>query len=170
MSVSQAPDPIADDSKALPHDPYFEDYVVGAVWRSTGMTLTESQIVDFALRYDPQRFHIDAEAAAHSHFGGLISSGWQTIAVTFRLLVQAGLLGSSAMGSPGIENLRWHRPVRPGDTVRGEAEIVDKRESGSKPDRGYLTVDFRALNQRDEVVLSYRCTEIVARRMAGTND
>ncbi len=145
-------------------DLYYEDYEPGQVFRSAGITLTESEIIDFALRYDPQPFHIDLDAAARSHFGGLIASGWQVVALSFRAIVDAGLLRGGAMGSPGLEALSWLKPVRPGDTIRTRAEVTAKRDSKRRDDRGYVTVSFEVFNQRDELVMTYSCPEIIAKR------
>jgi acyl dehydratase len=143
---------------------YFEDYAVGDVFRSAGYTLTEAAILDFALAYDPQPFHIDKGAAERSHFGGLIASGWQIGVISFRLLVDAGLLRGGSMGAPGLDNVRWLRPVRAGDTIHAEATVLEARPSTSRADRGYVTIDFRVFNQHEEVVMTYRCPEIIARR------
>ena len=143
---------------------YFEDFQVGERFTSRGLTLSEAQIIDFALSYDPQPFHMDKEAAAASPFGGLIASGFQTFALAFRLFYQENLIAACSLGSPGVERLRWHRPVRPGDTLRTEVEVKELRPSGSKPDRGYATMAYTAKNQNDEIVLSFTCTQIFKRR------
>lgn len=143
---------------------YYEDYTVGEVVRGLGYTLTEAAIVTWALEYDPQPFHLDREAAAQSPYGGLIASGWQVGSISFRLLVQAGLLGEASLGSPGIDELRWRLPVRPGDTIRPEAEVLEMRVSSSKPDRGLVTIGTRVRNQKDEVVLTMRAVQLVKRR------
>ena len=143
---------------------FFEDFEPGQRFRSRGVTLSEAQILDFALTYDPQPFHIDREAAERSHFGGIIASGFQTLALSFRMFYQENLLASSAMGSPGMLELRWLRPVRPGDTLYTEAEVTEKRPSSSKPDRGTLVVAFSVKNQIDEAVMTYTTTIILLRR------
>lgn len=143
---------------------FYEDYSVGEVIRSAAITLTEADIIDFAFKYDPQPFHIDKLSAEKSIYGGLIASGWQVIAVTFRMLVQAGFLGEGSMGSPGVEELKWMLPVRPGDTLRGEVEILDMRVSTSKPDRGLVRMAYRIINQKGETVSSLRSTQLVKRR------
>ncbi|MCW5731980.1 MAG: MaoC family dehydratase [Alphaproteobacteria bacterium] len=143
---------------------YYEDYSVGEVIKADGVTLSEADILDFAFRYDPQPFHLDKEAAAKSIYGGLIASGWQVGAVTFRMLVQAGVLGRGSMGSPGLDELRWTKPVRPGDTLYAEAEVTDMRPSQSKPDRGLVFMTYRVRNQSGEVVMSFRSTQLIRRR------
>jgi acyl dehydratase len=143
---------------------YFEDYRVGDTISSAGVTLTEASIIDFATTYDPQPFHIDVVAAEESQFGGLIASGWQVIALSFRLLVDAGFLKGTGMGSPGLDELKWLRPVRPGDTIRCEATVISAKPSAKRDDRGYVTLDFSVFNQHGEVVATYRCPEIIRRR------
>ena len=146
---------------------FFEDFRVGERFASRGVTVSEAMIVDFALTYDPQPFHIDKEAAAEGPFGGLIASGFQTLALAFRLFYQENVIAGCSLGSPGLEKLRWHRPVRPGDTLRCEVEVKELRASDSKPDRGYATMSYRALNQTGEIVLSFTCTQIFLRRPTG---
>jgi acyl dehydratase len=126
--------------------------------------VTESMIIDFALTYDPQPFHLDTTAAAASLFGGLIASGFQTLALGFRVFLQLGLFSACGMGSPGLDELRWLRPVRPGDTLHSEVEVVEVRASRSKPDRGILVMAFTIRNQRDEDVLSVRTLQLTRRR------
>jgi acyl dehydratase len=143
---------------------YFEDFKPRDRFVSAGITVTESMIIDFALAYDPQPFHLDCRAAADSHFGGLIASGFQTLALGFRSFLQLGLFGACGMGSPGLDELRWLRPVRPGDTLRSEVEVVEARPSRSKPDRGILVMAFKIRNQRDEDVLTMRTLQLTRRR------
>src|SRR3546814_7438124 len=107
---------------------YYEDYDTGEIITADGVSITEADILDFAFRYDPQPFHLDKTAAEASIYQGLIASGWQTGLLGFRMLLQAGLLGKGSMGSPGLDELRWYLPVRPGDTLYGKASIESKRE------------------------------------------
>jgi len=144
--------------------PYFEDFKPGDQYISPGVTVTESMIIDFALVYDPQPFHLDSGVAATSHFGGLVASGIQTLALGFRAFLQLGLFNACSLGSPGLDELRWLRPVRPGDTLRSEVEVVEARPSRSKPDRGMLIMTFRIQNQHDEAVLTVRTMQLVRRR------
>jgi acyl dehydratase len=143
---------------------YFEDFKPGDRFDSPGVTVTESMIIDFALAYDPQPFHLDSRAAAASHFGGLVASGVQTLALGFRAFLQLGLFSACGMGSPGLDELRWLRPVRPGDTLRSEVEVVEAQPSRSKPDRGMLVMAFKIRNQRDEDVLTMRTMQLTRRR------
>lgn len=144
---------------------FFEDFAAGDEFVSAGISLTESMIVDFALVYDPQRFHLDREAAEKSPYHGLIASGFQTLALGFRMFLQLGLVAESSLGSPGIDELRWKLPVRPGDTLRTKAIVRDVRASKSKPDRGSATMEFSVLNQRDEEVLTFKTLVLLARRL-----
>lgn len=147
-------------------DRWFEDFTPGLVIETGGCTMTEAAIVDFALTWDFQPFHIDAEAAAASPYGGLIASGFHTLVVGFRLFLAEAGIRRSSMGSPGMEEVKWLRPVRPGDTIRVRAEVTGARPSASKPDRGVVNWAYDFRNQRGERVLSYRCAILVARRPA----
>lgn len=140
---------------------YYEDFKPGDRFNSPGTTMTETMIIDFALAYDPQPFHLDPRAAAASHFGGLVASGIQTMALGFRAFLQLGLFNTCGLGSPGVDALRWLRPVRPGDTIRSEVEVIEARPSRSKPDRGMLVMAFAVRNQHDEVVLTMRTMQLV---------
>ncbi len=143
---------------------YFEDFTEGERFVSASATLSEALITEFARDYDPQPFHIDRHAAKESHFGGLIASGFQTMALAFRLFYQEDLITACSMGSPGMDKVRWHRPVRPGDAIRSEVEVRELRPSGSKPDRGYGTLAYTVRNQDDEIVMTFTCTLIMRRR------
>ena len=143
---------------------WFEDFEVGQRFVSQGVTLTEGSIIDFATRYDPQRFHIDREAAAQTHFGGIIASGFQTLGLSFRMFFELGVLRDSGIGAPGIEELRWTAPVRPGDTLHTEVEVIEVRPSRSKSDRGTVRLHYAALNHRGETVMTLIVPQIVSRR------
>jgi acyl dehydratase len=142
---------------------YFEDFKPGDRFESPGITMTESAIIDFAARFDPQPFHTDRVAAEKSIYGGLIASGIHTVAVTFRLLLQTGALANN-LGSPGFDELRWLRPVRPGDTLRAVGEVVEVRPSASRPDRGTVRFRCTTLNQNDEPVQTVYCNQLLQRR------
>ncbi len=143
---------------------FLDDLTPGQRFTTPGLTLTEAEIIDFAWRYDPQPFHLDANAAADSPYGGLIASGFQSLAICFRLFIQSGLLADASMGSPGIDELRWLAPVRPGDTLHSEIEVLEVRPSASKPDRGIARLKYQAVNQRHEVVLSFIVNHLLRRR------
>jgi len=145
-------------------DRYFDDFQVGERFSTRGITVTESAIIDFATRYDPQPFHIDIEAAKASNYGGLIASGFQTLALGFRMVLETGIFRASSMGSPGFDELRWLKPVRPGDTLHTELEVMEKKPSSSKPDRGILRIAYRIKNQKDEEVLTFLSMHLLKRR------
>ena len=145
---------------------WFEDFEVGQRFVSMGATFTEASIIDFASRYDPQRFHIDSEAAAQTDFGGIIASGFQTLGQSFRMFFDLGVLRESGLGAPGIEDLRWTEPVRPGDTLHTEVEVMEVRPSRSRPDRGIVRLAYTVRNHRGRVVMTYSVPQIVSRRPA----
>jgi acyl dehydratase len=128
------------------------------------MTMTEAAILDFAQRFDPQPFHLDLEAAKSSPYGGLIASGLHTFALAFRIFLDTRVIHSASMGSPGIDEMRWTAPVRPGDTLTTEAEVVEMRPSSSKPDRGTLRMRYRVRNQKDETVMTFVAIHILRRK------
>lgn len=146
------------------HTKYLEDFEPGQVFRTRGMTMDESEIMDFARKYDPQPIHTDSVAAAAGPFEGLIASGWHTGSMVFRLWVDLGFMEKSSLGGPGIENLRWLVPVRPGDTLHTEVEILEARPSKSKPDRGILRYITRGINQRGETVITMDSASFLKRR------
>ena len=146
---------------------WFEEFEVGQRFVSQGVTFTEASIIDFASRYDPQRFHIDKEAAARTPFGGLVASGFQTLGLSFRMFFELGVIRESGIGAPGIEELRWTAPVRPGDTVYVEAEVIEVKPSRSKADRGTVRIRYTTRNQRGETVMILLVPQIVARRPTG---
>jgi acyl dehydratase len=152
----------------MPNAPerYFEDYLPGSVSEFGSIALDEAEIIDFAKRFDPQEFHIDPEAAARGPFGGLIASGWHTGALMMRMMVDNYLSKASSLGSPGIDELRWLRPVRPGDTLRLRATVLDTKRSQSKPDRGVVWTLTEVLNQNGEVVMSVKAMTLIRCRTA----
>ena len=142
---------------------YLDDFEVGETFVSPGITVTESQIIEFALKYDPQPFHVDVNAASESLYGGLIASGFQTAALCFRLFIQSGILSESSMGSPGIDDLVFLAPVRPGDTLHTENEVIEVKPSRSKQDRGILRLKYVAINQHGDAVLSLIINHLLKR-------
>ena len=140
---------------------WFEDYLPRTVHEFGGIFIDKEKIIAFASEFDPQPFHIDMEAAEKSEFGGLIASGWHTAAATMRLLVDHFLSESSSLGSPGIDELRWLKPVRPSETLRVRVTILDTRKSKSKPDRGFVRSKIETLNSKEETVMSLIATTIV---------
>jgi len=133
---------------------YFEDLEPGRVHELGSHTVSEEEIVAFARQWDPQSFHVDPEAAKESVFGGLIASGWHTGAMWMRLYVDSLLDGAASMGSPGIEELRWLAPVRPGDTLHGRLTVLEATPSERRPDRGTVRIRGEMVNQDGATVLS----------------
>ena len=145
-------------------DRYYEDFKVGERFTSGGLTMTEAGIVEFARQWDPQPFHIDAEFAKKWTYGGLIASGLHTMSVTLRLWLDLGIFRACSLGSPGIGEVQFARPVRPGDTLRVITDIVELRVSASKSDRGIARVRQVTINQRGEAVLEQETTVFLKRR------
>jgi acyl dehydratase len=143
---------------------YFEDFAPGHRFQTPGLTVTEAAIIDFAERFDRQPFHLDVEAAKATPYGGLIASGIHTIAVTFGLFLQTGVTAASSLGSPGLDEVRWLLPVRPGDTLRVEIEVAAARPSSSRTDRGIVTMSYTTRNQRGETVMTMRGHQLLRRR------
>jgi acyl dehydratase len=142
---------------------YYEDMPVGGTIEIGRHTVTEEEILDFAGKYDPQPFHVDREAAKESIYGGLIASGWHTCAMAMRVMVDGYLAKSASMGSPGMEEIRWLKPVRPGDTLIVKRTIDEARVT-SKPDRGLVLSRTDVYNQRDEHVMMMRGYSLVRLR------
>ncbi len=146
---------------------FFEDFQPGESRTFGNYTLGEDEITDFAHDYDPQPFHIDNEAARNSIFGGLIASGWHTAAVMMQLFVENILQDCATVGSPGFDELRWHKPVRPGDTLHVEATCMDTRPSASRPEIGAVDYALKVHNQHDELVASVVYIVLLRRREQG---
>lgn len=145
-------------------DLWFEDFAAGQSYETAGATLTEAQILAFAWEWDPQPFHLDVAAAEASPYGGLIASGFQTLLTAFRLFHAERIINPASIGSPGMDEVRWLKPVRPGDTLRVRGEVVETRPSRSKPDRGSAVIAYTVLNQRDEAVMTYRAIHLFLKR------
>ncbi len=143
---------------------YFENVEPGAVLQLGSRTVTAEEIVAFAREFDPQPFHIDPEAASYSIFGGLIASGWHICSMTMRLLVEQYLRRAASLGSPGVDQIRWLRPVRPGDTITAQVVVLETRPSQSKPDRGAVKLRTEVTNQQGELVMTMENTGLMARR------
>ncbi len=148
------------------NDRYFEDYVPASVYEFGSMRVDEEEMLAFALRYDPQSFHVDREAASKTAFGSLIASGWFTAALTMRLLVDHYVSTVASMGSPSAGEVRWLKPVRAGDELSLRVEILEARRSESKPDRGVVRASVEVLNQHREVVMTREAISIVRCRTA----
>jgi acyl dehydratase len=146
---------------------WFEDFEVGEVFDIGPHRMDEERIVSFAQEFDPQRFHVDPEAARHTIYGGLIASGWHTGAVLMKLL--ATTLGPSSLGSPGGRELKWLAPVRPNDELRLRITVLSSTPSASKPDRGVLVYRNEVYNQTGQVVMSFESVMLLLKRPgAGT--
>lgn len=147
----------------------FEDMEVGARYEIGEHTFTREEIVEFAQKFDPQPFHLDEAAAAESPFRGLVASGWHTCSVMMGMLVRKVLADSTSMGSPGIDEIRWLKPVRVGDTITMLNVIVDKRVSQSKPDRGIVSTRWEGINQHGETVITVRSNGMFGLRNPGAS-
>ena len=147
---------------------YFEDIAVGAKSRFGRYEVTREEVIAFAAKYDPQPFHLSDEAAAATHFGRLSASGWQTCAMTMSMVVENLKAHNQAgLGSPGVDELRWLKPVYPGDVLRCETEIPDKRASQSRPEMGSYRSRMTVLNQDDAPVMTFISIGLIATRPAG---
>ena len=149
-----------------PKDRYFEDYLVGEVMQYGQYRITAEEIIEFASRYDPQPFHLDEQAGRESHFGGLVASGWMTGSVMMRMMTDHYLSRVASMGSPGLDEIRWLAPVRPGDVLSVRSTVLDARASRSKPDRGVIWSEHQVLNQTGEVVMTVKGMGMYRRRGA----
>jgi len=143
---------------------YLEDWTEGEVFETRGLSMTESAIHDYALRFDPQPMHLDMAFAKDGEFGGLIASGFHTLALAFRSFIDTGYFLHSNIIGLGLDELRWTAPVRPGDTLRCRVEVLEVRPSGSKPDRGIVRLAYTVLNQDNAPVMSFRSASMVRRR------
>jgi len=141
-----------------------EDLRTGVRFRTADYAVTESEIIEYARQYDPQPFHTDRVEARNSVFGGLVASGWYTAAITMRLIALSEVRIAGGLIGLGVEELRWPRPVRPGDTLHVEVEVLEVRPSHSHPDRGIVRVRNTTLNQRSEVVQTMVTALFVPRR------
>ena len=144
---------------------YFDELPVGFVHETPAVTLSEEEIIEFAKKYDPQPFHTDPEAAASSIYGGIIASGFQTLIVAFDLILNSNVWREASMGSPGLDEVRWKLPVRPGDAIRVRMTVTKSEPSKSRPDRGRTTIFYEILNQKDEVVSTYYAVQLLKRQV-----
>lgn len=145
---------------------YLDDFEAGRSYDIGSFSLTEAEIIDFATEFDPQVFHVDPEAAKESVFGGLIASGWHTVGCVMRLMVDNLIPAGSALGSPGIDNLRWLKPVRPGIEYRAVYTVDSVRDSKSKPDRGLITTTTELFDPDGEKVMTFSGVGLYLKRPA----
>ena len=146
---------------------YWEDFKVGDASPMGEVVMDKADMIEFAKRYDPQPFHIDEAAAKESMFGGFIASGWQTCSLVMRMMVDSYLADSASLGSPGVDNVRWLKPVRPGDTIRAKRVVLETRASQSKPDMGVVKTRWEVHNQKNELVMSMEGYGMFTRRNPG---
>jgi acyl dehydratase len=149
---------------------YWEDFRVGDTEPMGERRLEAAEMVAFAQAFDPQPFHVDEAAARDSMYGGLIASGWHTVALVMRMMADSYLNASASLGSPGVDNVRWLKPVRPGDTIRATRTVLETRPSGSRPEMGLVKTRWEVFNQNDEAVMTMEGYGMFARRPAGKID
>jgi len=150
---------------------FYEDIAVGHKQAFGHYEVTRDEVIEFASKYDPQPFHLDDEAAAQTHFGRLSASGWHTCAMTMAMLVENLKANRQAgLGSPGVDQLRWKKPVYPGDTLRCESEVIEKRRSASRPEMGIFKSRLTVLNQNDEPVMEMVSNGLIRTRDTGGTD
>jgi len=147
---------------------YWEDFKVGEVHQIGEKRVDKDEIIAFAKQFDPQPFHVDEAAAKASIYGGLIASGWHTVALVMRMMCDAYMLDSASLGSPGIDNLKWLKPVRPGDTIRAQRTTLEVRASASRPDMGLVKTRWEVFNQNDERVMTMEGYGMFRRRDPGS--
>jgi acyl dehydratase len=145
-------------------DRYFEDYVEGSVFEYGPIAVEEAEIISFAKRYDPQTMHIDPVKAEQGPFRGLIASGWHTTGLMMRLFVEHFLSAVASLASPGVDEVRWLRPVRPGDQLKLRVSVLEVKPSRTKPDRGMVVSLLEGINQNGEVVSSLKAMNLLAKR------
>jgi len=146
---------------------YWEDFKVGDTAPIGERVVEKAEMIGFARAYDPQPFHIDEDAAKRSMYGGLIASGWHTVAMVMRMTVDSYLNESASLGSPGVENVRWLKPVRPGETIRATRKVVETRASKSRPEMGLVKTIWEVFNQDGELVMTMEGYGMFQRREPG---
>ena len=146
---------------------YWEDFYPGQVLEAGGASLSAEEIIEFGKKYDPQPFHVDEEQAKQSVFGGLIASGWQTASLCMRLICDLYLLEAASLGSPGVDELRWVKPVYPGDTLHLKSTVLETRASASRPDMGTVRSRSEVYNQHGELVMHMSGVGMFRRRSPG---
>jgi acyl dehydratase len=155
------------DFSAPMDDRWFEDYSAGSVYEYGHLTVTEAEILEFAGRFDPQPIHVDPDFAAAGPFGGIIGSGWHSAGLAMRLIADHYLSRVASLASPGVDELRWQVPLRPGDTVRLRTTIAETRPSRSKDDRGLVITQVELINSDGGVPVGFRAMNILRRRPVG---
>jgi acyl dehydratase len=148
----------------MSHERYLDDFAPGQTFESGSISVNADEIKAFAAQFDPQPFHLDEVAAANTFFGGLVASGWHTAALTMRLIVDSNLKIAGGSIGAGAEELRWPRPVRPGDILHAQSEVLEVRPSKSRPDQGLVKMRTQTLNQNGEPVMIFVANMLVPRR------
>ena len=146
---------------------YFEDFSTDWVAEYGPRRVTREEIIGFAAQYDPQPMHLDEEAARNTMLGGLGASGWHTCCIMMKMIADNLLLDAASMGAPGIEEVKWLKPVRPGDSLTMRGSVLGTRASQSKPDRGFVNFLWKVFNDRDEMVMTLICPQMLLRRNPG---
>jgi acyl dehydratase len=146
---------------------YWEDFKPGDTFPMGERLIDRDEVMAFARDFDPQPFHIDEEAARRSMYGGLIASGWHTVAMVMRMMCESYLNQSASLGSPGVDNVRWLKPVRPGDTIRAQRTVLESRASQSRPEMGLVKTRWEVFNQDGELVMTMEGYGMFQRRSAG---
>jgi len=149
---------------------YFEDYIAGAVYEFGAIKVEQDEIIDFARRFDPQDFHTDPAAAKNTHFNGLVASGWHTAGLMMRLYAEHYLSKTASLGSPGVDELRWIKPVRPGDELSIRVTVLETKNSRSKPDRGIVHSLIEVMNQNREIVMRMKAVNFLSCRKKSRSD
>lgn len=147
---------------------YWEDFKAGEVHQIGVKRVDKDEIIAFATQFDPQPFHVDEAAAKASTYGGLIASGWHTVALVMRMMCDSYMLDSASLGSPGIDNLKWLKPVRPGDTIRAQRTTLEVRASASRPEMGLVKTRWEVFNQNGEQVMTMEGYGMFRRRNPGS--
>jgi acyl dehydratase len=146
---------------------YFEDFSTDWTAQYGPRRVTREEIIGFAAQYDPQPMHLDEEAARHTMLGGLAASGWHSCCIMMKLIADGLLLDTASMGAPGIDEVKWLKPVRPGDSLTVQGSVLDARASQSKPDRGFVKFLWEVFNDRGECVMTLVCPQMILRRHPG---
>ena len=147
---------------------YFEDFNTSWTAEYGPRRVTREEMIGFAAQFDPQPMHLDEEAARGTMLGGLGASGWHTCCVMMKMIADGLLLDAASMGAPGIDEVRWLKPVRPGDSLTVRGSVLAARASQSKPDRGFVNFLWEVFNERDEKVMTLTCPQMLLRRNAGS--
>jgi acyl dehydratase len=159
----------ADDDNLMSSKLHWEDFQTGAVAIYGPRLVTREEIVAFAAEFDPQPMHLDEAAASATMLGGLGASGWHICCLLMRMIADGFVLDSNSMGAPGIDEVRWLKPLRPGTQICVRATVLDKRASGSRPEMGFVKFLYEVLDERDAVLATMMCSMMIARREVGAS-